>query len=423
MKGKKTGVPDRWLDYSPVGKRLEGTRFVAFKVPLNQVLTRQLPSSQVFGHWELLEALDQQNQELGLIIDLTFTTRYYRLQDVPESLLVVKNFTAGHHVPNDATILSFKRIVRKFLRDNGENDKLIGVHCTHGVNRTGYLICRYLIDVDGMDPDEAMQLFNSSRGHDIERQNYVQDLRLSPRRSNEGMDEPEQEPQRGQARQRPEDTSPERDQREWSGPSSHTWNHRSFSPRGPTHRRHHDDRFDSPSYPTPSFCPPSHPWTPPHPIRQRHPPQEQDRFRYPPKEQDRFRHPPHEQDRFRYPPREEGRSRNPPREEGRSRYSPREEGRYRYSPREEGRSRYPPQVDEWSRYPPQADKWPRYPPRAEDRSRYPPQGEEWSRYPPPEPGWGSASRMQHRRRGGPPPPSLPRYAPRWETGYNGGKGD
>lgn len=30
-------VSDRWQDYSAVGKRLKGTRFIAFKVPLKQV--------------------------------------------------------------------------------------------------------------------------------------------------------------------------------------------------------------------------------------------------------------------------------------------------------------------------------------------------------------------------------------------------
>ncbi len=29
--------PNRWLDYKAVGKRLRGTRFIAFKVPLKQV--------------------------------------------------------------------------------------------------------------------------------------------------------------------------------------------------------------------------------------------------------------------------------------------------------------------------------------------------------------------------------------------------
>ncbi|XP_042371524.1 RNA/RNP complex-1-interacting phosphatase, partial [Plectropomus leopardus] len=171
-----------WLDYRAVGQRLSGTRFIAFKVPLKQSLNCQLPRSEVFGPWELLDALRRDNQELGLIIDLTFTTRYYKLQDVPDSLLLVKILTAGHQVPGDDTILSFKRAVRRFLRENADNDKLIGVHCTHGLNRTGYLICRYLIDVDGMDPRDAVQLFNSARGHAVERQNYLDDLRSGRKR-------------------------------------------------------------------------------------------------------------------------------------------------------------------------------------------------------------------------------------------------
>uniref|UniRef100_A0A3B4ZWD4 Dual specificity phosphatase 11 (RNA/RNP complex 1-interacting) n=1 Tax=Stegastes partitus TaxID=144197 RepID=A0A3B4ZWD4_9TELE len=152
-------ILSRWLDYSAVGQRLHGTRFVAFKVPLKQALNRRLSGADVFGHWELLDALSKQNQDLGLIIDLTFTSRYYKLQDVPQSVLCVKIFTAGHEVPSDETILSFKRAVCRFLRDNEDNDKLIGVHCTHGLNRTGYLICRYLIDVDGMDPATSEDTF------------------------------------------------------------------------------------------------------------------------------------------------------------------------------------------------------------------------------------------------------------------------
>ncbi|XP_061657973.1 RNA/RNP complex-1-interacting phosphatase [Syngnathoides biaculeatus] len=186
--GRKNGIPDRWLDYRAVGKRLRGTRFVAFKVPLNQSLNRQLTPSEAFGPWELLDAIRRDGQELGLVVDLTFTTRYYRPQDLPASLGHVKVLTKGHVVPADNAIFAFKRAVRRFLRENADNDKLIGVHCTHGLNRTGYMICRYLIDVDGMDPDEAIQLFNSCRGHDMERSNYIDDLRGGRRRSNKGMD-------------------------------------------------------------------------------------------------------------------------------------------------------------------------------------------------------------------------------------------
>ncbi|XP_041914339.1 RNA/RNP complex-1-interacting phosphatase-like isoform X1 [Alosa sapidissima] len=199
---KKNGIPDRWTDYKAVGKRIPGTRFVAFKVPLKQSLLSRLTASEAFGPNDLVHVLEEEKQQLGLIIDLTFTTRYYKPQDLPDSVYYVKIFAAGHKVPSDPTILSFKRAVRKFLLDNEDNDKLIGVHCTRGLNRTGYLVCRYLIDVDGIEPKKAIELFNTSRGHNIERQNYIDDLQQGPKRSNEGMEEPDQEPAQGYANQR-----------------------------------------------------------------------------------------------------------------------------------------------------------------------------------------------------------------------------
>ncbi|GAA6098153.1 RNA/RNP complex-1-interacting phosphatase [Tachysurus ichikawai] len=204
---KKSAIPDRWTDYKAVGKQIPGTRFIAFKVPLKQALLRHLHESEVFGPLDLMDVLKKEGEELGLIIDLTFTTRYYQPQDLPDTLHYLKIFTAGHEVPSDSTILSFKKAVKRFLRDNQNNDKLIGVHCTHGLNRTGYLVCRYLIDVDGVEPHEAIDLFNKARGHSIERQNYLEDLKSGPKRSNDGMDEPEQEPVKGGARNNRNDST------------------------------------------------------------------------------------------------------------------------------------------------------------------------------------------------------------------------
>ncbi|XP_008329186.1 RNA/RNP complex-1-interacting phosphatase-like isoform X2 [Cynoglossus semilaevis] len=202
-KKKKRGIPDRWRNYRPVGRRVPGSRFIAFKTPLKPSLNRLVPGAESFSLWELLDSVEGQNQELGLIIDLTVTTRYYTLVDVPQSCGYVKILTEGQRVPSDATILSFKRAVRHFLTENPDNDRLIGVHCTHGVNRTGYLLCRYLIDVDGLDPRRAVELFNTSRGHSMERQNYLVDLLRNSKRSNSGMDVVEQHVARGGAVDRP----------------------------------------------------------------------------------------------------------------------------------------------------------------------------------------------------------------------------
>uniref|UniRef100_A0A6G1RJB0 RNA/RNP complex-1-interacting phosphatase n=1 Tax=Hypotaenidia okinawae TaxID=2861861 RepID=A0A6G1RJB0_9GRUI len=155
---------------------MPGTRFIAFKVPLKKSFDHNLHPEERFSPRDLIKKIKEQKEELGLIIDLTYTTRYYGPEELPATLCYSKILTMGHEIPNKHTIFQFKCVVKKFLRDNKDNDKLIGVHCTHGLNRTGYLVCRYLIDVEGMEPHTAIELFNRARGHPIERLNYIQDL-------------------------------------------------------------------------------------------------------------------------------------------------------------------------------------------------------------------------------------------------------
>uniref|UniRef100_U3JBX5 RNA/RNP complex-1-interacting phosphatase n=1 Tax=Ficedula albicollis TaxID=59894 RepID=U3JBX5_FICAL len=169
-------VPERWTEYIPLGRRMPGTRFIAFKVPLKESFDRNLLPEERFSPHDLIRKVEERQEELGLVIDLTYTTRYYSREELPATLRYYKILTMGREIPNRKTILRFKYLVKKFLTANKDNDKLIGVHCTHGLNRTGYLVCRYLIDVEGMEPNAAIELFNKCRGHPIERTNYIQDL-------------------------------------------------------------------------------------------------------------------------------------------------------------------------------------------------------------------------------------------------------
>lgn len=36
------------------------------------------------------------------------------------------------------------------------SDKFIGVHCTHGINRTGYFICNYMVHRLGFNVQDAI---------------------------------------------------------------------------------------------------------------------------------------------------------------------------------------------------------------------------------------------------------------------------
>ncbi|NXF99171.1 DUS11 phosphatase, partial [Sakesphorus luctuosus] len=161
----------RWTEYIPLGRRMPGTRFIAFKVPLkkNCVVAAGLGSLKISP----LALGSLRNKNPGGFLG---THGLCLWQELPATLCYSKILTMGHEIPNKQTIFQFKCVVKKFLRDNKDNDKLIGVHCTHGLNRTGYLVCRYLIDVEGMEPNAAIELFNKSRGHPIERTNYIQDL-------------------------------------------------------------------------------------------------------------------------------------------------------------------------------------------------------------------------------------------------------
>lgn len=64
-----------------------------------------------------------------------------------------------------------------FLSFEFSDEKLIGVHCTHGINRTGYLICAYMIKHLKIDPNDAINRFNEGRGHNLERINYINALK------------------------------------------------------------------------------------------------------------------------------------------------------------------------------------------------------------------------------------------------------
>jgi len=172
--------PDRWLDYCPIGKVIPQTNLVAFKVPLKKALLQGVPEENQFTPDILMSRIQEQGLELGMIIDLTFTRKYYNSQDFQRKSVVYKKIfvqgaKSGQTVPSDSNFLEFYDAVKEFTQNASEN-QVIGVHCTHGLNRTGYLICRYMIEEMSIEPSEAIAMFDEARGHKMERDAYLNDL-------------------------------------------------------------------------------------------------------------------------------------------------------------------------------------------------------------------------------------------------------
>ncbi|KAM3964909.1 protein tyrosine phosphatase [Aphomia sociella] len=165
-------IPDRWIPYKACGKIIEGTRIICFKVPLKTSV--QEDNNEITDIWDI-PALLREIPKLGAVIDLTNTSRYYNPTDLQRAGVQHKKILMpGRLIPPENKVTEFMDAIDEFLRK--DCDFLIGVHCTHGLNRTGYMVCRYMRDRLGMSGKDAIKKFEKARGYQMERENYLADL-------------------------------------------------------------------------------------------------------------------------------------------------------------------------------------------------------------------------------------------------------
>ncbi|XP_059617367.1 mRNA-capping enzyme-like [Phlebotomus argentipes] len=169
-------VPDRWLHCPRKSDGFIADRFLAFKTPLDERFDSQLPVEAYFSPELVMQSLRVQKRRLGLWIDLTNTTRFYDRR-------IVKNFNAkyvklqcrGHgETPSKEQTNMFIQLVDNYLVTH--QDDIIGVHCTHGFNRTGFLIACYLVERLNFSVEAAIGCFSDARPPGIYKQDYIEEL-------------------------------------------------------------------------------------------------------------------------------------------------------------------------------------------------------------------------------------------------------
>ncbi|KAK4882210.1 hypothetical protein RN001_005529 [Aquatica leii] len=176
---KSTKLPDRWGQYSSLGNVVVGTRFLPFKTPLKETICRK--HFQDTNHWFTPAILRKSAPMVKLVIDLTFTDRYYSATEFSNygvNHVKIKCPGGGERLPSPELLTKFNETVLAFMKsDDGDNQEaLIGVHCTHGLNRTGYFICNYMVQFCDFTPLAAFQAFETARGYEIERGIYKMDI-------------------------------------------------------------------------------------------------------------------------------------------------------------------------------------------------------------------------------------------------------
>lgn len=79
-------------------------------------------------------------------------------------------------IPDQEYLATFVGLVKEMEKTLGEND-YIGIHCTHGANRTGYLIIYYMCSELNIDLQIAREAFDKSRApHGLAKEILIDDL-------------------------------------------------------------------------------------------------------------------------------------------------------------------------------------------------------------------------------------------------------
>ncbi|CAF0865386.1 unnamed protein product [Rotaria sordida] len=171
-----TGIPSNWLD-CPRKSTIIAGKFIAFKTPLDDRYKNEISIVKRWTCNMLIKHMKDDQKNLGLVIDLTNTERYYSsdIEFIQKNIHYEKIPCQGHNEPpNDEQIDSFIQICQDFINAN-PND-IIGIHCTHGFNRTGFLVCAYLCRQLNYSIDVAIDMFATVRSPGIYKQDYLDKL-------------------------------------------------------------------------------------------------------------------------------------------------------------------------------------------------------------------------------------------------------
>lgn len=172
MDNKK--IPKKWKNCPNIAARLLADKFLIFKTPLNGSF--KLAEEVSFDVPSVLQYAKDNNIKIGLWIDLTYTYRYYDPEIVKKAGCTYRKLKVegGGKAPSKKVVGDFTRLCVKYLRSDPGG--VIGIHCTHGFNRTGFLVVSFLVMVDGWSVTEAIAEFSRVRPPGIYRENYIKEL-------------------------------------------------------------------------------------------------------------------------------------------------------------------------------------------------------------------------------------------------------
>ncbi|KAG2561410.1 mRNA-capping enzyme-like isoform X1 [Panicum virgatum] len=171
-------APQGWLDCPAFGEPIE--KIIPSKVPLDETFNESVPPGKRYSSKQLVNKQRKAGRDIGLVIDLTNTTRYYSPAEwTKQGTKHVKIPCKGRDaVPDNESVNVFVYEAMMFLdrQKQSKNPKYILVHCTHGHNRTGFMIIHYLMRTHVSCVAEAISIFAQRRPPGIYKRDYIEAL-------------------------------------------------------------------------------------------------------------------------------------------------------------------------------------------------------------------------------------------------------
>ncbi len=138
-----------------------------------------LESKDYFQLQDLVSYVDQKGQKIGLIIDLNRSTSYYNFESIKKKSLLLSN-TKYYKFKLENGQIPCEEITKEIcqvIKESHEKNEIIVVHCFNGINRTGYIVCRFLCEAFGLAAEEAIEHFEKARGYKMQHECLINELK------------------------------------------------------------------------------------------------------------------------------------------------------------------------------------------------------------------------------------------------------
>lgn len=177
----------QWQECSKVGSPLPGTCIVPVKTPFEGHLQRRaveaglISPEDAFTKADLLRICEEKGTPIGLVIDLVNTDKYYKgFSERDDGIEYRKVPIPGRQVPSIKDVKLVLGIIDEYMKRRSP-DRYVAVHCTHGVNRTGFLTSAYMLvrtpEGRKMSSQEAVTAFEAARGVTMDKAYLVDALK------------------------------------------------------------------------------------------------------------------------------------------------------------------------------------------------------------------------------------------------------